>query len=313
MFKYLKNKFNKQKSAPVKPSHPKASHASPINHNKAPMAKSESNPARENNANKTEKPQLNNKIKHIIAIASGKGRVGKSTVCANLAFALSKQGHKVGVLDADIYGPSQSTLLGNVEKAKGEDGALLPLESNNIKFISMSSVNPKDGAIIVRAPVATRAVNQFLTDVRWGELDFLLVDLPPGTGDIPLSLAQKASLSGAIIVTTPQSMATQIAVKSLQMFQKVNVPILGVIENMSSYVCQHCGDLNHLFKDGGGSKISKECEVPLLAQLPLDPSILAYSEQGTSMIDEMPEHVLSQALIKAANSITQHLLPEKMS
>lgn len=289
MWKYLKNQLAKKDKTPNQPSHPKVDHSAPIN-------KSKTSPA---------KP--NNKIKHIIAIASGKGGVGKSTICANLAFALTVQGHKVGVLDADIYGPSQAHLLGNTEKAKGEDGALLPMEKNGVKFISMSSVNPKDGAVIVRAPVATRAVNQFLTDVRWGELDYLLVDLPPGTGDIPLSLAQKTTLSGVIIVTTPQMMATDIAAKSLQMFQKVQVPVLGIIENMSHYICQHCGTDNDIFKDNGGLKMAKEHETELLAQLPLDAKILEFSQNGTSINQELPESELSKVFLAAGIKISQKL------
>lgn len=292
MWKYLQKKLKKNTVAPLKPSHPKVAHATPADKTKTPPPK----------------PQLNNNIKHIIAIASGKGGVGKSTVCSNLALALSEKGHKVGVLDADIYGPSQAVLLGNTQKAKGEDGALLPLESHGVKFISMSSVNPKGGAIIVRAPVATRAVNQFLTDVRWGDLDYLLVDLPPGTGDIPLSLAQKTTLSGVIIVTTPQSMATDIAAKSLLMFQKVNVPILGVIENMSTYICQSCGEINTLFKDAGGVKIAKDYDVPLLGNIPMDPAIITYSEQGKSLIKSEPEHLVSQMFITIVEKVQKVLL-----
>lgn len=291
MWQFVKNKLSKGKCSAAKvsqPTHPKQIHASAPN--QSPAAK----PAR---------PIVENNIKHIIGIASGKGGVGKSTVCSNLAFALSDKGYKVGVLDADIYGPSQASLLGNSSKAKGEDGALLPIENHGIKFISMSSVNPKDGAVIVRAPVATRAVGQFLTDVRWGELDFLLVDLPPGTGDIPLTLAQKTSLAGVVIVTTPQPMATGIAAKSIEMFEKVNVPILGIIENMSVFTCPHCSQSSHIFNEGGGDKISKEYGVALLAHIPLNADLLSLGEQGRSLIEKDKAHPVSQAFLAAVDKL----------
>ncbi len=297
MWQYVRNRFKrKPKVSTIAPTHPKVSAAAPT-HPKPAHAKSIAPSV------KKEAAHVSNQIKHIIAIASGKGGVGKSTVCSNLAFALTAQGHKVGVLDADIYGPSQASLLGNIGKAQGENGALLPMESHGVKFISMSSVNPKDGAIIVRAPVATRAVNQFLTDVKWGELDYLLVDLPPGTGDIPLSLAQKASLSGVVIVTTPQPMATDIAVKSLQMFKKVNVPILGVIENMSAYICPHCHETSTIFNVGGGQRIAQENDIALLAQIPLDPALLSSSEQGKSLVIDAPNSAPSLAFLQAAKQL----------
>ncbi len=290
----LLSHFNKKtkvdKVQVVKPAHPKSEFATKT------ALKSKSSQV---------KP--NNKIKYIIAIASGKGGVGKSTVTSNLAFALESDGHKVGLLDADIYGPSQAVMLGNGQKATAKDGLLIPIESNGIKFISMSSVNPKAGAVIVRAPIAVQAVNQFLTGVQWGELDYLLIDLPPGTGDIQLSLAQKAKLSGVIIVTTPQPLAVEIARKSLQMFKKVNVPILGVIENMSGYTCQHCHKKSEIFNEGGGEIMAETDNIKLLAQIPLDSDVLMHSGSGRSIISELPESLASQAFKSAALELDNNL------
>lgn len=274
----------------VKTSHPKAEHAT-----KKPTS-SKDTPIRPSN-----------KIKFIIAIASGKGGVGKSTVSSNLAFALKEQGFKVGLLDADIYGPSQALMLGSEEKATAKNGLLMPIESNGIKFISMSAVNPKDGAVIVRAPIAVQAVNQFLNGVQWGQLDYLLIDLPPGTGDIQLSLAQKAKLTGVIIVTTPQSLAVKIARKSLQMFDKVNVPILGVIENMSSYTCEHCHQQSAIFNEGGGQAMAQQDNIKLLAQIPLDSDILTHAGSGSSIISDKPDSIVSKAFMAAALELNENL------
>ncbi len=222
-------------------------------------------------------------IKNIIAIGSGKGGVGKSTVAANLAFALSAKGFKVGLLDADIYGPSQSGLLGNTGAALGRDGMILPLDKGGIKFISMASINQNAGPVIMRAPMAVKAITQFLTGVLWGELDYLLLDLPPGTGDIQLSIAQQVQLTGVIIVTTPQKLAAEIARKGLQMFDKLNAPILGVVENMSGFTCSHCHEVTAPFKKGGGRDLAQQMHVPFLAELPLDPNIMNSSDEGINL------------------------------
>ena len=276
------------KNQESKPNHPKAEYA-------------------EKKPTKVKAALSNNKIKYIIAIASGKGGVGKSTVSSNLAFSLKEQGFKVGLLDADIYGPSQAIMLGNGQKATAKDGSLIPIESNGIKFISMSAVNPKDGAVIVRAPIAVQAVNQFLNGVQWGALDYLLIDLPPGTGDIQLSLAQKAKLTGVIIVTTPQSLAVEIARKSLQMFQKVNVPILGVIENMSSYTCEHCHQQSAIFNEGGGKQMAQKDNIKLLAQIPLDSDILMHAGNGSSIVSKLPNSLASKSFMSAAQDLNDAL------
>lgn len=224
-------------------------------------------------------------IKHIIAIASGKGGVGKSTVTANLAIALSKRGLKVGVLDGDIYGPSQPGMLGSGTALKGQNGAIIPSEKNGVKFISMGIMNPQGGATIMRAPLAVRAITQFLTGVLWGDLDYLLIDLPPGTGDIQLSLAQSARLSGAVIVTTPQRVAVEIAQKGLEMFRTLNVPILGIVENMSGFSCPHCQQKTEIFKHGGGRDLAQKLEVPFLGEVPLDPMIMMSGDIGKPVLE----------------------------
>lgn len=222
--------------------------------------------------------------KNIIAIASGKGGVGKSTVTTNLAFALKEQGHSVGVIDADIYGPSQPGLLGSNEKPTGEGGFIIPVEKDGVKFISMGLMNPSGKAVIMRAPLAIRALSQFLSGVVWGELDYLLIDLPPGTGDIQLTLSQQARLTGAIIVTTPQRVALEISKNGVEMFKTVNVPILGIVENMSGFSCGHCKEITPIFKTGGGEKLAEREEVPFLGAIPLDPEIMASGDEGVNLI-----------------------------
>ncbi len=227
-----------------------------------------------------------NNIKYIIAIASGKGGVGKSTVTHQLAHALKMQGHSVGILDADVYGPSQASMFDTKKLAKVEQNWLMPVEHQGLKFISMNTVSHQQGAMVVRSPIANRAISQFLTAVNWGTLDYLLIDLPPGTGDIQLSVAQKAKLTGAIIVTTPQPLAAEIAAKSLSMFEKVNVPVIGIIENMSGYQCQHCHQHNDIFTAGGGQRLADEGHVPLLCQIPLSQHLVENNKKAPENIDE---------------------------
>lgn len=224
-------------------------------------------------------------VKNIIAIASGKGGVGKSTVTANLARALASQGLKVGVMDADIYGPSMPMLFGLRDAKPGqEDDYLIPLEAEGIKIMSMGFLVDEESAMIWRGPMVQSAVHQLLRDVRWGPLDVLLIDMPPGTGDAQLTLAQKAPLRGAIIVSTPQDLALLDAVKGVHMFEKVNVPILGIIENMSVFCCPSCGTRTPIFGEHGARNRAKELNVPFLGEIPLDPNIRALSDQGRSVI-----------------------------
>lgn len=230
-------------------------------------------------------------VRHVIAIASGKGGVGKSTVTANLAHALAAQGARVGVLDADIYGPSQPQMLGSPigapKPGADENGILIPAERAGVKFMSMGLLSQADGAVVWRAPMATKMIQQFLGGVKWGELDYLLIDLPPGTGDVQLTLAQQARLSGAIIVTTPQQVAVGIAKKGLRMFQNLNVPILGVIENMSGFHCAHCGHDTAVFKVGGGRDLALELKLPFLGAIPLDPNVMMSGDAGVPLVDKI--------------------------
>jgi len=223
-------------------------------------------------------------IKHIVAVGSGKGGVGKSSVSSNLASALGALGYKVGLMDADIYGPSQPGMLGSKEGIKTEGNLLHPVEKNGIKFISMGLLIPKGGPVIWRAPMAIKMIQQFLANVVWGELDVLLIDLPPGTGDVQLTLAQQASLSGAIIVTTPQEVSLEIAKKGLAMFVELNIPILGIIENMSGFTCSHCKEVTEIFKTGGGEKLASEFNVPFLGPIPLDPEVMICGDEGIPLV-----------------------------
>jgi ATP-binding protein involved in chromosome partitioning len=220
-------------------------------------------------------------VKKIIAVASGKGGVGKSTVSVNLALALHNQGYKVGILDADIYGPSVPTMLNiHQDPSLNNDNKIIPPESLGLKVMSFGFFAPEDTAIIWRGPMIMKALQQFFWDVDWGELDFLIIDLPPGTGDAQLTLVQSIPICGAVIVTTPQNVALLDAVKGIAMFQKTEVPILGVIENMSSYSCPTCGTESHIFGEGGAQRVSEKFSVPLLGHIPLVPEIRAAGDIG---------------------------------
>lgn len=210
-------------------------------------------------------------VNKIIAIGSGKGGVGKSTVSSNLAVALAKQGLKVGLLDADIYGPSQPRMMGvNRVPASSDGKTMLPLEAHSVKLMSIGFLVDADKAVVWRGPMLAGALQQFLTKVEWGELDVLLIDMPPGTGDVQLTLGQKAEISGAIVVSTPQDVALLDARKALHMFEALKTPVLGLIENMSTYVCPKCGHEAHLFGHGGVAKEAETLDLPLLAALPID-------------------------------------------
>lgn len=254
---------------------------------KAPATTKHSAPQAKSVNAARKQPQADNEIQHIIAIASGKGGVGKSTITHQLGQALQAQGKQVGILDADIYGPSQATLFNDCSMANVESGIIMPVINQGIKFIAINAISQQSEAMVVRSPIAIRAISQFLTGVQWGKLDYLLIDLPPGTGDIQLSIAQKTKLSGAIIVTTPQPLAAQIAAKSISMFNKVNVPIIGVIENMSGYHCQHCHQHNDIFAEGGGQDLADKANASLLGQIPLNASLVSNSHCPDSAIQNI--------------------------
>lgn len=219
-------------------------------------------------------------IKNIIAVASGKGGVGKSTISANLAVSLAKTGAKVGLCDCDLYGPSVALMFGNHEKPlANEHDEIIPIEAHGIKLMSMGFLLEDNSPVIVRGPMATRYTQQFLRQVAWGELDFLILDLPPGTGDIQLTIAQTVAVDGAVIVTTPQEMALIDARKAIAMFAKVKVPILGIVENMAWFECDH-GHKYYLFGEGGGLREAERLGVPLLAQIPLDPATREGGDSG---------------------------------
>jgi ATP-binding protein involved in chromosome partitioning len=229
-------------------------------------------------------------IKNIIAVASGKGGVGKSTTAVNLALALSAEGASVGVLDADIYGPSQPMMLGITGRPESKDGkSLEPMEGHGIQAISIGFLIDMDTPMVWRGPMVTQALEQLLKDTRWRDLDYLVVDLPPGTGDIQLTLAQKVPVTGAVIVTTPQDIALLDARKGLKMFEKVGIPILGVVENMAIHVCPNCGHESHIFGSGGADKMCADYGTELLGQLPLDASIREQADSGRPSVVSDPD------------------------
>jgi len=225
--------------------------------------------------------ELMKNIKNIVAVASGKGGVGKSTVAVNLALALAAEGAAAGVLDADIYGPSQPRMLGVRGKPDSKDGkSLEPMVSYGLQSMSIGYLIDEETPMIWRGPMVTQALEQLLRDTNWNDLDYLIVDLPPGTGDTQLTLAQRIPVSGAVIVTTPQDIALLDARKGLRMFEKVNVPVLGIVENMSVFVCPKCGHEEHVFGEGGGARMAGEHGVELLGSLPLDSSIRSHADSG---------------------------------
>jgi ATP-binding protein involved in chromosome partitioning len=234
-------------------------------------------------------------IKNIIAVASGKGGVGKSTTAVNLALALASEGATVGMLDADIYGPSQPMMLGIAGRPESKDGKHLePMEGHGLQAISIGFLIDVDTPMVWRGPMVTQALEQLLKDTNWRELDYLVVDLPPGTGDIQLTLAQKVPVTGAIIVTTPQDIALIDARKGLKMFEKVGIPILGVVENMSVHVCPKCGHESHIFGEGGAQRMCRDYGTELLGQLPLDEAIRSQADSGKPTVVSDPDGAVAE-------------------
>ena len=248
--------------------------------------------------------QLLPKVKNIVAVASGKGGVGKSTTTVNLALALAAEGASVGILDADIYGPSQPTMMGISGRPESLDGSTMqPLENYGVQVMSIGFLIDDDQAMIWRGPMATQALDQLLRQTNWRELDYLLVDMPPGTGDIALTLSQRVPLTGAIIVTTPQDIALLDARKGLKMFEKVGVPILGIVENMAVYTCPNCGHSEHIFGADGGSRMAAEYKVDYLGGLPLTLSIREQADNGRPTVVADPESAIAASYKAIARQV----------
>jgi ATP-binding protein involved in chromosome partitioning len=249
-------------------------------------------------------------IKHLIAVASGKGGVGKSTTAVNIALALKAQGNSVGLLDADIYGPSVGLMLGVAEGTRPaviNENRFEPVEAIGIKTMSMAYLVTDKTPMVWRGPMASGALQQILTQTAWGALDYLIVDMPPGTGDIQLTLAQKANLSGAVIVTTPQDIALLDARKGIEMFTKVNVPVLGIVENMAVHVCSNCGHEEHIFGASGGEKLADQYGVNLLGSLPLDIDIRTSMDEGQPIIVSAPQSTPAKRYHRIVDNIKQAL------
>lgn len=248
-------------------------------------------------------------VNHVIVVGSGKGGVGKSTSSVNIALALKKLGYRVGLMDADIYGPSVPTMLaasmpqGEAAEPKMLEGQIVPFELHGIKVISLGLLIAKDQPTVWRAPMATKMIQQFLGGVHWGELDFLIVDLPPGTGDIQLTLSQQQNLSGSIVITTPQKVALDIAKKGLLMFKHVGVPILGIIETMSGFGCSECNHVTPIFGEGGAKKLAAETQIPLLGQIPIDANLVKACDEGEPIVIRDPRAASAQAYMQTAQKI----------
>ena len=252
------------------------------------------------------------RVRNIIAIGSGKGGVGKSTTAVNLALALAAEGARVGVLDADVYGPSIPTMLGLSGRPDSPDGkSIEPMRAHGIEAMSIGLLVEQDTPMIWRGPMATSALTQLLGETLWGgdggELDYLLIDLPPGTGDIQLTLAQKIPVAGAVIVTTPQDVATLDAKKALKMFEKVQVPVLGLVENMAVHVCTNCGHAEHIFGQGGGERMAAKYGVPLLGSLPLEIAIREQGDAGTPIVAAAPGSTAAEAYRQLARNVIAEL------
>ena len=241
-------------------------------------------------------------VRNLLAVASGKGGVGKSTMSVNIAVALSKKGARVGLLDADIYGPSIPMLLSlKGHQLAGENGMILPAERDGLKVLSIGFLLEDDSPVIWRGPMLMKALEQFLHGTKWGDLDYLVIDLPPGTGDVPLSLVQMTPVAGAIVVTTPQDLALIDVMKAVRMFEKVGVPVLGVIENMSYFLCPHCAGRSEIFGHGGAEETCRRMKLRFLGEVPLQMELREASDEGRPLVSRKPEAPASLAIAKAAS------------
>jgi ATP-binding protein involved in chromosome partitioning len=247
-------------------------------------------------------------VKNLVAIASGKGGVGKTTVAVNLALALSRLGHKVGLLDADVYGPNVPIMLGATEEPRAtEDRRIFPVNSMGLKMISMGLLNPGDKPMIWRGPMLHSVITQFLRSVQWGELDYLIIDLPPGTGDVQLTLIQTVAVTGAVVVTTPSTVALADVRKAIEMFRQVNVEVLGVVENMSSFVCPHCAKPVDIFGHGEGARTAAAYGVPLLGEIEIDPRIRRGGDTGKPVAAEGDDAPSAKSIYAVARSVDARL------
>ncbi|MCG6947448.1 MAG: Mrp/NBP35 family ATP-binding protein [Acidobacteria bacterium] len=246
-------------------------------------------------------------VKRVIAVASGKGGVGKSTVAANLSLALAKLGHAVGLLDGDIYGPSQQMMMGATDDPIGDaEGKIRPVTSpGGVDVMSFGFLVDPDQPVIWRGPMLQKALEQFIGDVEWGDLDYLIIDLPPGTGDVALTLCQNVPMAGVVIVTTPQDVALVDARKSLHMFKKLEVPVLGIVENMSAYTCPECGHVESIFGSGGGERTAKELGIPLLGSVPLDPAVVVGGDGGKPVVVDRPDSPTGKAFSELAQAVSE--------
>jgi ATP-binding protein involved in chromosome partitioning len=260
---------------------------------------------------KTSQPQANRlslpTVKNVIAVASGKGGVGKSTVAVNLAVALSQMGAKVGLLDADIYGPSIPMMLGTKEKPYQKENRILPVERHGIRMMSMGFLIPENQPVVWRGPMVHGALTQFMTQVEWGDLDYLFIDMPPGTGDAQLTISQNAPLAGAVIVTTPQEVSILDARRGLMMFQSVQVPVFGIIENMSGYQIPGSNDIIPIFGKGGGQRIATEMGTQLLGSIPIDPRVTESGDAGTPLVIQYPDSPVAMAFTKLAKELASQI------
>jgi ATP-binding protein involved in chromosome partitioning len=262
-------------------------------------------PSREESAQKaiSQDRSLIPEVRHVVAVASGKGGVGKSTVAANLAVSLAQLGHRVGLLDSDIYGPSVPTMFGITQKPRVIENRIFPFEKYGLRLMSLGFILETDTPVIWRGPMVMRAIEQMLGDVEWGALDYLILDLPPGTGDAQLTVTQRISLAGAVIVTTPQDVALIDARKGLAMFRKVNVPVIGIVENMSTFVCPHCGETTDIFKHGGGERTAELLNTAFLGAIPLDPQIVLGGDAGVPIAVAEPDGPHAEAFRRVAREV----------
>jgi ATP-binding protein involved in chromosome partitioning len=252
-------------------------------------------------------------IRNIVAVGAGKGGVGKSTTSVNLAVSLAQKGARVGLMDADVYGPNIPQMLGVAEGPEvSDDKKMIPPEAHGVKVLSMGMLVPPDQAIIWRGPMLHGAVQQFLRDVVWGELDYLIVDLPPGTGDVSLSLSQSVPLAGAVVVTTPQGVSVSDVRKAVAMFRQLNIPLLGAVENMSFFACPHCGERTEIFGHGGGQAMAAELKIPFLGEVPIDTRVRSGGDQGRPVVVEAPDSPAALAFREVAGKVAAQISVQAM-